>query len=117
VLGRLVDGSSTEPPVTLGSNASGIRLAFDTNQPGVQLYTGNGFTGEGTRKRIHTGGSTVPGGYKPGTACFLEFHEPIAAWLHLWGQAPEKDTLLTSEELYNNYTKLTVHFKPIVGPE
>jgi len=108
-----------EAPVVLASKRSGIRLSFETNQPGVQLYTANGLTGAGTRKRIHGGPAeaVVGDGYQPGAATFLEFHEPLAAWQHPWGEAPGKDTLLTSDALYNNYTKVKVYFKPVAAEQ
>ncbi|KAG9018950.1 hypothetical protein FRB90_007941 [Tulasnella sp. 427] len=99
-------------PVELSSKQTGIRITFETNQPGVQFYTGNGLDGStGSRKKIHGGSGSVGDGYQPQTGAFLEFHEPLAAWQHPWGES-HGDTLLTSDELYNNYTKLNVYFKP-----
>jgi len=115
----LVRSSSATPPVTLLSKISGLRLTFESNQPGAQLWTANSLTGAGTRKLIH-GGSKDPAvgdGYKPCAAAFVEFHEPLAAWMHPWGQAPGKDTLLMSTELYNNYKKVNIYYKKPADPK
>ncbi|KAG9031249.1 hypothetical protein FRB95_002952 [Tulasnella sp. JGI-2019a] len=114
VVGSLAKESdaSKETLVSLNSNQSGIRLTFETNQPGVQFYSAQPLSGNGSRKRIH-GGEGANDGYQPGAATFLEFHEPLAAWLHPWGQAPGKSTLLGSDDLYNNFTKVNVYFKPV----
>ncbi|KIO34641.1 hypothetical protein M407DRAFT_240484 [Tulasnella calospora MUT 4182] len=100
-----------EVPVELSSKDTGIRISFETNQPGVQFYTGIGLSKEsGSRKKIHGGSGNIGDGYEPKAGAFLEFHEPLAAWQHPWGES-HGDTLLTSDELYNNYTKLNVYFK------
>jgi len=106
-----------EADVELASAQSGLRLSFHTNQSGVQFYSNNFSTPDKTaRKKIH-GGSGVKGdGYEPGSAAFLEFHEPLAAWLH-----PEtvgrsgNDTLLASGEVYNNYVRLDVWYRSPEG--
>ena len=47
-------------------------------------------------------------------AAFLEFHEPLAAWLNPSTQGSSKnDTLLASGELYNNFVRIDVWFKPL----
>lgn len=48
----------------------------------------------------------------PRAACaFLEFHEPLAAWMNPATLGASKDdTLLASGELYNNYTKTDVYY-------
>jgi len=119
VVGPLASGAAgPNTPVTLASENSGIKLTFETNQPGVQFYSGIGLDGSGSRKRIHGGSSDPnvdpdkPDGYQAGAAAFLEFHEPLAAWLHPWG-ADGNDTLLTSQLLYNNFTKVNVYFKTV----
>ncbi|CAL1717421.1 unnamed protein product [Somion occarium] len=44
-------------------------------------------------------------------AAFLEFHEPLAAWLHPETQGPDKnDTLLASGEVYNNFVRVDVWY-------
>ncbi|THH27229.1 hypothetical protein EUX98_g6965 [Antrodiella citrinella] len=101
--------------VELASAKSGLRLSFDSNQSGVQFYTNN-FASEakGARKKIHGGSGLMNGGdsYGVGSAAFLEFHEPLAAWLHpsTIGHSGN-DTLLASGELYNNFVRLDVWFK------
>ena len=45
-------------------------------------------------------------------AAFLEFHEPLGAWLHPNTQGLSKDdTLLTSGEVYNNFVRMDVWYK------
>jgi len=97
-----------EAPVELYSKESGINAVFRTNQPGVQLYTGEGLNGSGTKKKIH-GGSPTAGGYNKRAAAFLEFHEPHAAWLHPW--AAKGDTIISSNEIYHNYTKVSFTYQ------
>jgi len=106
-----VDTQETIKPVaTLSSSQSGLTLDFHTNQPGVQFYTGNFLDGSGTRKPIHGGGVDAKG-YEAGSAAFLEFHEPLAAWLHPYKTKPGvTDTILTSEELYHNWVRVDVTF-------
>ncbi|TBU41505.1 galactose mutarotase-like protein [Dichomitus squalens] len=108
------DSPASEEVVSLTSGKSGLRLGFATNQVGVQFYTNNFATPEkGARKKIHGGSGAVGDGYGPGTAAFLEFHAPLAAWLH----PPESrgptgdDTLLASGEVYNNFVRLDVWYK------
>ena len=49
-------------------------------------------------------------------AAFLEFHEPLAAWLHPSTQGLSKDdTLLASGEIYNNYVRMDVWSKSTIG--
>ncbi|KZP00588.1 galactose mutarotase-like protein [Calocera viscosa TUFC12733] len=97
--------SGRDKPVQLYSEESGIGAEFQTNQPGVQLYTGEGLDGSGTKKRIHGGTPDGPG-YNKRAAAFLEFHEPHAAWLHPWGAKAEDSTILSSKEMYHNFTKV-----------
>ncbi|TCD61099.1 hypothetical protein EIP91_009036 [Steccherinum ochraceum] len=109
------EASATSPLVELASAKSGLRISFDSNQSGVQFYSNN-FASEskGARKKIH-GGSGISGagdGYGVGSAAFLEFHEPLAAWLHPATKPhSDDDTLLASGEVYNNFVKLDVWFK------
>ncbi|THH04870.1 hypothetical protein EW145_g5208 [Phellinidium pouzarii] len=44
-------------------------------------------------------------------AAFLEFHEPLAAWLNPATSPSGNDTLLASGELYNNFVKVDVTYK------
>ncbi|KZT53530.1 galactose mutarotase-like protein [Calocera cornea HHB12733] len=110
LLGEIFAESAREKPVTLYSNESGIAAEFQTNQPGVQLYTGEGLDGSGTKKRIHGGAPGGPG-YNKRAAAFLEFHEPHAAWLHPWGAKPDASTVLSSKEMYHNFTKVIFTYK------
>ncbi|KAH8092568.1 galactose mutarotase-like protein [Cristinia sonorae] len=113
------EASSKDPLVQLASEKSGLRVSFDSNQSGVQFYSNN-LTNEknGARKKIH-GGSGVSGAgdsYGVGSAAFLEFHEPLAAWLNpsTIGHSGN-DTLLASGEIYNNFVKMDVWFKSPVA--
>ncbi|CCL98625.1 uncharacterized protein FIBRA_00627 [Fibroporia radiculosa] len=98
--------------VELASPKSGLRLNFSSNQSGVQFYSNNFSQPDKTaRKKIHGGSGEKGDGYEPGSAAFLEFHEPLAAWLH-----PEtigrtgSDTLLASGELYNSFVRMDVWY-------
>lgn len=103
--------ATTDPLVRISSERSGITLAFDSNQPGVQFYSAKFFDGKGTRKQTHGWSGEDGDGYGIHTFAFLEFHEPLAAWLH-----PEiavtGDTLLTANELYNNFVRVDVLITP-----
>ncbi|THH17897.1 hypothetical protein EW146_g2994 [Bondarzewia mesenterica] len=96
--------------VELASKKSGLRLSFETNQSGVQFYSNNFATGDGAKKRIHGGsGKAGPGqGYGAGSAAFLEFHEPIASFLHPSTNPSGNDTLLGPDEIYNNFVRIDV---------
>ncbi|KAG8821415.1 hypothetical protein FRC17_009834 [Serendipita sp. 399] len=97
------------PEVELWSEKSGYKVAFSSNQGGVQCYTANFQNGAGTRKKIH-GGSAEGDGYPKEACVYLEFHDPLSAFLH-----PQNgiDSLLTSDEIYHNYVKLNFGFKPL----
>ncbi|PIL35328.1 hypothetical protein GSI_02053 [Ganoderma sinense ZZ0214-1] len=107
------DGPSSEEVVSLASGKSGLRVGFATNQAGVQFYTNNFAVPEkGARKKIHGGSGAVGDGYTPGSAAFLEFHAPLAAWIHPQSRGPlGEDTLLASGEVYNNFVRLDVWYK------
>ncbi|GLB40742.1 putative galactose mutarotase-like protein [Lyophyllum shimeji] len=110
-------GNRPAPVVELSSDKSGIKLVFDTNQRGVMFYA-NGLAKPefGARKKIH-GGSGISGhgdSYGPGTAAFLEFHEPLAAFLDPKNK-DGADGLLTSDELYHNYVRCDVRFKEVAA--
>ncbi|KIJ51518.1 hypothetical protein M422DRAFT_26924 [Sphaerobolus stellatus SS14] len=108
--------AKTDPLVKLSSERSGWTLAFDSNQPGVQFYSGIGLNGAGTRKPIHGWSGEENDGYVEQTFAFLEFHEPLAAWLHP-ETAVSGDTLVTSDELYNNFVRVDVLYKkPATAP-
>jgi aldose 1-epimerase len=106
-------GSRPDPLVILSSAKSGLKLEFDSNQHGLMFYS-NAMASvtSGAKKNIH-GGSGISGrgaGYGPGTAAFLEFHHPLAAFLNPENKDAE-DTLLASDELYHNYVRCDVKVK------
>ena len=103
-------------------------------EPGVQFYTNNFAVPEkGARKKIHGGSGSDGDGYGPGStsdifhaprvisrnahrvsvaAAFLEFHAPLAAWIHPQARGPSgEDTLLASGEVYNNFVRTDVWYK------
>ncbi|KAJ7882285.1 galactose mutarotase-like domain-containing protein [Mycena leptocephala] len=106
-------GNRSTPVVELVSGKSGLKLVFDTNQAGVMFYS-FAWTGpeKGARKKIHGGSGLQDNGdsYGTGTAAFLEFHDPLAAFLDPANKDKE-DTLLTSDEIYHNYVRCDVRFK------
>ncbi|EPT05454.1 hypothetical protein FOMPIDRAFT_1155225 [Fomitopsis schrenkii] len=99
--------------VELEGDKSGLKLAFYTNQSGVQFYSNNFSQPARTaRKKIHGGSGAQGDGYEPGSAAFLELHEPLAAWLHPGTVgASGNDTLLASGEVYNNYVRMDVLYR------
>ncbi|KAF8972331.1 galactose mutarotase-like domain-containing protein [Flammula alnicola] len=105
-------GSRAEPTVILASKKSGLKLLFDSNQHGVMFYSNAmANVAKGARKKIH-GGSGISGNgdaYGPGTAAFLEFHDPLSAFLYPENK-DDGDTLITSDELYHNYVRCDVKF-------
>ncbi|KAH0584875.1 hypothetical protein H2248_008153 [Termitomyces sp. 'cryptogamus'] len=113
-----VQGNPTRRPAPvaeLSSAKTGIRLIFDTNQHGVMFYTNIGADPSvGARKKIHGGSGIKDHGdsYGPGSAAFLEFHEPISAFLDP-NNKDKEDSLVTTNELYNNYVRLDVKFKEV----
>ncbi|KAF9476215.1 galactose mutarotase-like protein [Pholiota conissans] len=105
-------GARAEPTVQLASKKSGIKLYFDSNQNGAMFYSNAmANAAKGARKKIHGGSGIKDNGdaYGPGTAAFLEFHHPLAAFLYPENKDGE-DTLLTSNELYHNYVRCDVKF-------
>ncbi|RDX56960.1 galactose mutarotase-like protein [Lentinus brumalis] len=107
------DGPAAEEVVSLAGAKSGLRISFATNQAGVQFYTNNfALPEKGARKKIHGGSGSVGDGYGPGTAAFLEFHAPLAAWIHPGVRGPSgEDTLLASGQVYNNFVRMDVWYK------
>ncbi|KAF9037613.1 galactose mutarotase-like domain-containing protein [Panaeolus papilionaceus] len=103
-------GIRPAPLVELSGLGSGLSLAFDSNQHGTMFYSNAlSVASKGARKKIH-GGSGISGNgdaYPPQTAAFLEFHNPLAAFLYEENKDVE-DTLLTSDELYHNYVRVDV---------
>ncbi|CAE6519494.1 unnamed protein product [Rhizoctonia solani] len=107
----LLASGADNHPVVLRSTRTGLKLGFDSNQAGVQLWTSNSLDGSGTRKKIH-GGSADGTGYTAHAGAFLEFHDPLAAWLHSYGASPHViDTLLHSSELGHAYVRLDVSYE------
>ncbi|CDO71819.1 hypothetical protein BN946_scf184939.g43 [Trametes cinnabarina] len=107
------DGPASEEVASLAGGKSGLRVSFSTNQLGVQFYTNNLSVPEkGARKKIHGGSGAVGDGYPPGTAAFLEFHAPLAAWIHPQTRGPlGEDTLLAPGEVYNNFVRMDVWYR------
>jgi aldose 1-epimerase len=109
---REVDGPRADPVVELACQDSGLKVIFDTNQSGVMFYSNNFADKNAPRKKIH-GGSGVKGagdGYQPGSAAFLEFHDPISAFLDPANKGGD-DTLITSDEIYHNYVRMDIRYK------
>ncbi|KAF7967966.1 hypothetical protein HWV62_32429 [Athelia sp. TMB] len=102
--------------VELKSEKSGLKLTFDSNQSGLQFYSYNWPDVNAPRKKIHGGsGDWDKGdGYVPGTAAMIEFHEPLSAFLYPSLQQNGDTTLLTSDEVYNNFVRLRVSTKHVV---
>jgi aldose 1-epimerase len=48
-------------------------------------------------------------------AAFLEFHEPLAAFLFPQLQRNQDDTLLTSDEVYHNFVKVNVTIRHVAA--
>ncbi|OCH86488.1 galactose mutarotase-like protein [Obba rivulosa] len=125
--GAAPETGAEDPQVELEGARSGLRVTFWSNQPGVQFYTNKFANAEkSARKRIHGGSGAVGDGYGSGSAAFLEFHAPLAAWLHpatrpaavraaaQGAAAPagaDDDTLLAPGELYHNVVRTDVWFR------
>ncbi|KAI0067218.1 galactose mutarotase-like protein [Artomyces pyxidatus] len=106
----IVEDRPADGVVDLASSKSGLRLVFNSNQSGVQFYTNINGPPDAARKKIH-GGSGVDGageGYGPFGSAFLEFHEPLASFLHPTTNPSGDDTLLGQDEIYNNYVRVDV---------
>ncbi|KAI0755969.1 galactose mutarotase-like protein [Irpex lacteus] len=104
-------------PVTLASEKSGLKVVFESNQSGVQFYSNNfASPTASSRKKIHGGSGSSPSassfakdGYEPASAAFLEFHEPLAAWLHPETRTnKQEDTLLGVGEVVNSFVRVDV---------
>lgn len=132
---RAVSASASRPTVRSFpySVSSDTELTGPRVEPGVQFYTNNLSAPEkGARKKIHGGSGSVGDGYPPGStslqcstvpqmfhcyltltaAAFLEFHAPLAAWIHPSARGPSgEDTLLASGEVYNNFVRLDVWYR------
>ncbi|KAF5347395.1 hypothetical protein D9758_011255 [Tetrapyrgos nigripes] len=110
---QAAQGARSPTVVELASTKSGLKLSFDTNQSGAMFYS-NGLSNanSGARKKIHGGSGIKDHGdaYTPGTAAFLEFHDILSAFLDPSNKDKE-DTLLTRDELYNNYVRCDVVYR------
>ncbi|KZP01093.1 galactose mutarotase-like protein [Calocera viscosa TUFC12733] len=113
LLAELLGGEREDAPVEVFEEVSGVRAAFFTNQPGVQVYGGEGLRGAGTKKAIH-GGKPQGSGYTGRPALFLEHHEPPNALFlsSKLGRGDGTDTILSEGEMYNNYVKVVFSYKP-----
>jgi len=94
----------------LTSDKSGLAVEFDSNQAGLMFYTDNHTNTKGYRKKIHGGTGLQGDGYIPQSAAFIEFHEPLSAFLY--PTSTSTDTLLTSDEIYNNYVRANIITRP-----
>ncbi|GJE89745.1 galactose mutarotase-like protein [Phanerochaete sordida] len=120
VLSQSPARAAADPLVLLASDKSGLKVVFESNQSGVQFYTNNLTSpAKNARKRIHGGsGEFGKDGYDVGSAAFLEFHEPLAAFLAENAGtrgASGDDTLLAPGELYNNFVRADVWYRAPEG--
>ncbi|KAH0832841.1 hypothetical protein J3R83DRAFT_11768 [Lanmaoa asiatica] len=99
-----------DPVLKLSSDKSGLAVEFDSNQAGLMFYTNNHADTKGYRKKIHGGTGLQGDGYVPQSAAFIEFHEPLSAFLYPTNTST--DTLLTSDEIYNNYVRANIISRP-----
>ncbi|KAL8277947.1 hypothetical protein RQP46_009579 [Phenoliferia psychrophenolica] len=98
---------SDAPKVVLTSPDSKVSLSFRTNQATVQCYTASGFDGKHSRKPEHQQGSSK--GYPQFGAVFLEFHQPLATFLHPeFQKVAGTDTILRAGEVYENRVEVDV---------
>ncbi|KAF9018752.1 hypothetical protein BDZ89DRAFT_1044313 [Hymenopellis radicata] len=89
--------------VELSSETSGLAVA----QSGAMFYANTGVRPEkGARKKIHGGSGITEHGT---AAAFLEFHDVLAPFLQPENKDGD-DTLLTKDELYNNYVQCDVTY-------
>lgn len=87
-------------------------------ESGVQFYSNNfASPTASSRKKIHGGSGSSPSspssfakdGYEPASAAFLEFHEPLAAWLHPETRTnKEEDTVIGWGEVVNSFVRVDV---------
>jgi aldose 1-epimerase len=94
------------------SQSNTEQLGSAITEAGVQFYTANFYDRSNSRKKIHggTGIKHSGDGYGPGAGAFLEFHEPLAAFLDQNKDTVRSgyDTLLGPGEVYNNWVRLDV---------
>lgn len=101
---------SRYPALRLESRKAGIALRFFTNQSGVTFGSNHLSTPDQGARKIAHGGSGISGqgdSYGPWSAVFIEFHDPLVAFLQPENKNQE-DTLLISDELYNNFVFLEI---------
>ncbi|CAG7855098.1 SubName: Full=Uncharacterized protein {ECO:0000313/EMBL:CCA70298.1} [Serendipita indica DSM 11827] len=99
------------PSVELWSDKSGYKISFSSNQGGVQFYTANFTNGAGRERRFMEVRLTRTVIQKNAVHSLNSTMCPLSAFLH-----PQNgiDSLLTSDELYHNYVRLDIGFKPPV---
>ncbi|ORY91722.1 galactose mutarotase-like domain-containing protein [Leucosporidium creatinivorum] len=101
----------SDPQVVLTSPDDKLSLSFRTNQSTVQCYTASGFDSHGpARKSIHDPQSIGP--YARFGAVFLEFHHPLATFLHPeYAEKAGTDTVLKAGDVYENFVEIEVKVK------
>ncbi|KAI5449503.1 hypothetical protein NCC49_004647 [Naganishia albida] len=111
VFGGDVDGQLGETVAKLSSEKTGLSLEFQTNQSGVQYWSGHGgYDGSDARRRVHGGKAEagVGDGYNEPPALAMEFHEIYGAWMHPELKEIGWDTVLKKNQVYNNWVKMTI---------
>ncbi|KAI5475848.1 aldose 1-epimerase [Pseudohyphozyma bogoriensis] len=94
------------PKLTLTSPSLDTSISFKTNQSSVQIYTAGGMDGTHPKKDVH---NAAKGGYPQFGAIFLEFHHPLATFLHPeYAAAAGTDTILKPGEVYENVVEAIV---------
>lgn len=99
----------TRPQVVLTSPDSKVSLAFRTNQSTVQCYTAGGFDSKGPARKTQHDPRRI-GPYGRFSAVALEFHAPLATFLHdEFKQIAGTDTILRGkEQVYENWVEIEV---------
>ncbi|KDE07927.1 hypothetical protein MVLG_01836 [Microbotryum lychnidis-dioicae p1A1 Lamole] len=100
------------PQVTLTCPDGRLGLEFRTNQSSVQCYTAAGFNGVSPVKKELHDRKGEGRGYNRFGATFLEFHQPIATFLHReLKEIVGGDTVLRRGEVYKNWCEVTIRTK------
>ncbi|KAM0746391.1 galactose mutarotase-like protein [Meredithblackwellia eburnea MCA 4105] len=104
-----VTPQNSKPQVVLTSPDSKVSLEFRTNQASVETYTAAGFNGKYSRKALHCPPGSEKKGYPQYGAVFLEFHYPLASFLHKkLSDAAGTDGILKPGEVYENWVEVDV---------